>query len=630
MPDSGALPVPLGATSGRRAHRRFRWVPPLLRRVLLVNALPLVLLLAGLLYLDQYQNGLLQAEAGTLREQARIFAGALGETAVKEDEADRPHLVPELARPLLRRLTEPTPNAQAKLYGAGRHRGRRQPGARRHRRRGDHRAAAAGGRAQRTGRHHRPHLRQGAGPAAAWQRAAGSTPARPPPARTGSPTCRRKSASTGTNQTREMPPYIRRTADGRLLVTVAEPVQRDRATVGIVLLTREAREVDDSLLAIRLSILGLFTLALGLTVMLSWYLSQTIARPILRLAGAADANARGARPHRRGAAAAARPRATRSANWPARCRSPRARCGRAWTRSSASPPTWRTKSRTRSPPSAAPSKRFAASRTRQAAPPARHHRRGCRPARPADQRHQRRLPRRRRLSRVAAEPIDVAPILATLAEINETTRDDGRPAYRTGRRPRGCVVVQAVEGRLVQVLRNLIGNAGVFSPPDGHIRLRAREAAGMVEISVEDEGPGIPEAKLEHIFDRFYSERPKGERFGQHSGLGLSISRQIVEALKGRISAENRRDDRGRILGRPLRRPPAGFGLNFGHGQGRHGRRRLRGDWRRRGRHRGRPRAGAGRTRGDRARGRGAASAPEHPAATARSSTPASIIRRTA
>ena len=79
--------------------------------------------------------------------------------------------------------------------------------------------------------------------------------------------------------------------------------------------------------------------------------------------------------------------------------------------------------------------------------------------------------------------------------------------------------------------------------------LRARETGAMVEIAVEDEGPGIPDAKLEHVFDRFYSERPRGEQFGKHSGLGLSISRQIVEALKGRISAENRRDEAGRVLG---------------------------------------------------------------------------------
>jgi two-component system sensor histidine kinase ChvG len=71
----------------------------------------------------------------------------------------------------------------------------------------------------------------------------------------------------------------------------------------------------------------------------------------------------------------------------------------------------------------------------------------------------------------------------------------------------------------------------------------------MVEISVEDDGPGIPEGNLEQVFERFYSERPQGEKFGQHSGLGLSISRQIVEALRGQILAENRRDSRGKVIG---------------------------------------------------------------------------------
>jgi two-component system sensor histidine kinase ChvG len=71
----------------------------------------------------------------------------------------------------------------------------------------------------------------------------------------------------------------------------------------------------------------------------------------------------------------------------------------------------------------------------------------------------------------------------------------------------------------------------------------------MVELAVEDEGPGIPDARLEGIFDRFYSERPQSESFGSHSGLGLSISRQIVEAHQGRIAAENRRDAEGDVLG---------------------------------------------------------------------------------
>jgi two-component system sensor histidine kinase ChvG len=109
--------------------------------------------------------------------------------------------------------------------------------------------------------------------------------------------------------------------------------------------------------------------------------------------------------------------------------------------------------------------------------------------------------------------------------------------------------VAAVEGRLVQVLGNLIGNARSFSPPRGRIVLAAQETAEGVEISVSDEGPGIPEGKLQDVFERFYSERPQGESFGKHSGLGLSISKQIVEALNGRIRAENRYDADGQVCG---------------------------------------------------------------------------------
>ena len=87
-----------------------------MRRVLLVNFVPLALLLGAVLYLDQYQDGLLEAEVSALREQARIYAGALGESAVRVTDPNNPVLVPDLARPLLRRLTDPTPNAGAKIY----------------------------------------------------------------------------------------------------------------------------------------------------------------------------------------------------------------------------------------------------------------------------------------------------------------------------------------------------------------------------------------------------------------------------------------------------------------------------------------------------------------------------------
>ena len=115
--------------------------------------------------------------------------------------------------------------------------------------------------------------------------------------------------------------------------------------------------------------------------------------------------------------------------------------------------------------------------------------------------------------------------------------------------PEKRLVVRGVEGRLVQVFRNLLGNAAVLLAAGRPVQVRARRTGAMVEIAFEDEGPGIPEAKLENIFDRFYCERPSGEQFGQHSGLGLSICRQIVEGLAGRITAENRRGPDGRVTG---------------------------------------------------------------------------------
>jgi len=122
------------------------------------------------------------------------------------------------------------------------------------------------------------------------------------------------------------------------------------------------------------------------------------------------------------------------------------------------------------------------------------------------------------LSRISAEPVDVVPILRTLAELDEATRDSENDLRIVVDAP-ASLMVWGVEDRLVQVLRNLIGNAQSFSPPRSAIMLRAREAGGA------------------------------GEKFGQHSGLGLSISRQIVEALRGRISCENRRDGEGRVPG---------------------------------------------------------------------------------
>lgn len=548
MPDG----TNLGALAPDAAvDKRFRQrlVSPLLRRILLVNALPLALLVATLLYLDQYQNGLLQATVTALREQARIYAGALGESAVKEETPDNPVLVPELARRLLRRLTDPTPDAQAKLYAPD---GQVIADSRVHEGPGGAIASEPLPPAVQRGEvlgtmgylydkalallPHRTEprlvvdLTQG-GPGLDW-----------------TPDVKEELRLSGSDQNREMPAYIRRTTENRLLVTVSVPVEHNRHTVGIILLTREAREVDDSLLSIRVSILALFCIAMVLTLVLSWYLSLTIARPILRLAGAAARMREGK--GREGSVPD--PLLNRHDEVGALAVALSESAGALWARMDAI-------------------EQFAADVAHELKNPLSSMRSAIETLRRIEDPVQQkrllaiigedvtRLDRLisdisdasrvdAELSRTATEKVDVAKILNLLAEIHEATRRDGDARIELDAPAEG-LFVQAVEDRLVQVLRNLIGNAQSFSPPNGRIGLRAQETGTVIEISVEDDGPGIPEARLEHIFDRFYSERPKGEHFGQHSGLGLSISRQIVEALKGRITAENRRDATGNVIG---------------------------------------------------------------------------------
>ena len=93
--------------------------------------------------------------------------------------------------------------------------------------------------------------------------------------------------------------------------------------------------------------------------------------------------------------------------------------------------------------------------------------------------------------------------------------------------------------RLGQVIDNLIANARSFSPPGGTVRLTCRRVKNEIEVVVDDDGPGVDPDALEKIFERFYTHRPD-QAFGQHSGLGLSISKQIIEAHDGRIWVENR------------------------------------------------------------------------------------------
>jgi len=144
------------------------------------------------------------------------------------------------------------------------------------------------------------------------------------------------------------------------------------------------------------------------------------------------------------------------------------------------------------------------------------------------------------LSRARFEPVDVGQMMATLIEVQRlnASRRNVTIAY-AGPRP-GTALVMGLETRLGQVARNLIDNAVSFSPSGGSVRVMLTVDERTVRLMVDDDGPGIPEGTEENIFKRFYSERPEGEDFGQHSGLGLAISKQVVEAHGGRITAANR------------------------------------------------------------------------------------------
>jgi two-component system sensor histidine kinase ChvG len=113
------------------------------------------------------------------------------------------------------------------------------------------------------------------------------------------------------------------------------------------------------------------------------------------------------------------------------------------------------------------------------------------------------------------------------------------------------IMTTGLEARLAQVFVNLITNAISFCEEGDAVRVWARQRENRVLVVVEDTGPGIPEEALSKIFKRFYSERPVGQ-FGEHSGLGLAISKQIVEAHGGVIWAENIRPTNADVTSEPL------------------------------------------------------------------------------
>jgi two-component system sensor histidine kinase ChvG len=143
------------------------------------------------------------------------------------------------------------------------------------------------------------------------------------------------------------------------------------------------------------------------------------------------------------------------------------------------------------------------------------------------------------------EPVDMREVLHGVADVfRDILGAEGRRIVLDIAQSHdpSAYVVRGLEERLSRVITNLLDNAVSFSPANGVVRVIARRVGSEIEIAVEDEGPGIPANKLEDIFKRFYSDRPQTDRtVGKNSGLGLSISREIVNAYGGRIWASNRK-----------------------------------------------------------------------------------------
>ena len=135
------------------------------------------------------------------------------------------------------------------------------------------------------------------------------------------------------------------------------------------------------------------------------------------------------------------------------------------------------------------------------------------------------------------EEFDLVKLLDNLCEhLGNEAREKGVEFIKL--LPSDPILLTGLESRLAQVFVNLITNAISFCEEGDAVRIWARKRKDRVLIVVEDTGPGIPDNALQKVFKRFYSERPV-KQFGNHSGLGLAISKQIVEAHQGVIWAEN-------------------------------------------------------------------------------------------
>ena len=326
---------------------------------------------------------------------------------------------------------------------------------------------------------------------------------------------------------------------GEVIVSVAVPVQRFRAVRGALMLSTQGADIDNTLGAERLAIFKLFLIASGVMVVLSFLLAGTIAGPVRRLAESAQLVRRRLRSrveipdlsHRRDEIGHLS-RALREMTNALYTRIEAIESFAADVAHELKNPLTSLRSAVETLPLA----RTDESRARLLS---------------VIQHDVKRLDRLisdisaasrldAEMQRHEVEPVDMAKLLATIVGVASERHDDG-VAVKLNCQPArpGAYIVMGQDTRLGQVMDNLIDNARSFSPPGGSVRVTCRRVKNEVEIIVDDDGPGIPSEAMQRIFERFYTHRPD-QAFGQNSGLGLSISKDIIAAHGGRIWAENR------------------------------------------------------------------------------------------
>jgi two-component system, OmpR family, sensor histidine kinase ChvG len=333
---------------------------------------------------------------------------------------------------------------------------------------------------------------------------------------------------------------VRMNDRGEVIVSVAVPVQRFRAVRGALMLSTQGADIDDMVQAERVAILKVFLIAAGVMVLLSILLAGTIAEPVRRLADAAESVRRRIRSR------VEIPDFTRRRDEIGHLSGTlRDMTNSLYSRieaieSFAADVAHELKNPLTSLRSAVETLPLAKSEESRG--------RLLSIVQHDVQRLDRLISDIADASRLDAElqrqeamPVDLAKLLNTLVAVaNEVKRDDGvKVTLRFEGGGGRAFQVPGHDSRLGQVVDNLIENARSFSPPGGTVRVTCRRLKSNIEIAVDDDGPGVRSDAFEKIFERFYTDRPH-QGFGQNSGLGLSISKQIIDAHGGSIWVENR------------------------------------------------------------------------------------------